>query len=132
MAHGYGFFFTCAQYWSMCVKLYSAVPRLQHQVVALAMELDSGLKPPKIPEWINAEPAAHHIAYIASHFFSPEAGLWSAQSAIFPIGTALLYFARTGRANSDVVKKMTDAFSNNKAGAIMIDFLQSTGMYVKR
>ena len=131
MAHGYGFFFTCAQYWSMCVKIYSAVPLLQRQVVALAKELEPSMELPTNPEWIDAEPPAHHIANVASHFFTPEAGLWSAQSAIFPIGTASLYFARTGRANSAVVKKMTDAFSDNKAGTIMRDFLQSTGMYVK-
>ena len=132
LAHGFGFFFVCTQYWSMCVKLYSTVSLLQRQILALAKELEAGMDLPTIPDWINAEPPAHHIANTASNFFSPEAGLWSAQSAIFPIGTALLYFARTGRANSDVVKKMTDAFSDNKAGAIMRDFLQSTGMYVKR
>lgn len=132
LSHGFGFFFLCAQYWSICVKAYSAVVVLQRQITALVENLELDIMLPEVASWIDPEPAAHHIANTASHFFHPEAGLWSAQSAIFPVGTALLYFARSGRHNSEMVDRMNAAFSDNKPGAIMRDFLQSTGMYSKR
>lgn len=131
-SHGYAFFFLCAQYWTMCVKVYSAVHLLQRQTLEVAKNFRFEIELPDIPNWINPDPAANKIANVASHFFRPEAGLWSAQSAIFPIGTALLYFAHTGRADSDGVQRMLHAFSETKSGAIMRDFLESTGMYVKR
>ena len=116
----------------MCIKLYTAVLHLQRQITTMVDGNESNAPGIGIPDWIDPEPYAHHIADVAAHFFEPDAGLWAAQSAIFPIGTALLYFAQSGRADSDAFQKMDDAFSNNKAGAIMRDFLRSTGFYAGR
>ena len=122
-SHGYGFFHTCTQYWAMCVKLYTASLLLQRQMLTLIDESDSPIA--HLPNWVDPEPAALHIADFASYFFRPEAGLWSAQSAIFPISTALFYYMRTGKKNTPIFTKMTDAFADSKSGAIMRDFLQA-------
>jgi hypothetical protein len=115
----------------MCVKVYTGVLQLQRQTLALVDGFDSNVPATQVPDWVNPEPYAHQIADTAAHYFNPEAGLWAAQAAIFPIGTALLYFAQSGRHDSLPFQKMDDAYSNTKSGAIMRDFLQSTGFYVK-
>ena len=122
-SHGFGFFFLCTQYWAMCVKIYCASLLLQRQMLTLIEESDSPIS--YLPDWVDPEPVAQHIADFASYFFRRNAGLWSAQSAIFPISTALFYFMRTGRKDSLVFTKMTDAFADNKSGAIMRDFLHT-------
>ena len=72
---------------------------------------------------MSPEPHALDIAHTASHFFRPEAGLWSAQSSVFPIGGALFYFAVTGRRDSGPFRLMTEAFAESKTGQVMRDFL---------
>lgn len=116
----------------MCVKVYSAVRSLQSQILTLVDDLQSNVTTTDVPDWVNPEPYAHYIADTAAHCFEPDAGLWAAQSAIFPIGTALVYFAQSGRRDSDAFQKMDDAFSETKSGAIMRDFLRGTGFYVRR
>jgi hypothetical protein len=116
----------------MCVKVYTAVLHLQRQILTSVDGFGSNVLATHIPDWVNPEPYAHHIAETAAHYFRPDAGLWAAQAAIFPIGTAMLYFAQSGRDDSHPFQKMDDAYSNTKSGAIMRDFLQSTGFYVKR
>jgi hypothetical protein len=107
----------------MCVKIYSANLLLQRQMLTLIEDSDSPIS--YLPDWVDPDPAAQHIADFSSYFFRPEAGLWAAQSAIFPISTALFYFMRTGRKDSPVFAKMTNAFADNKPGAIMRDFLHT-------
>ena len=116
----------------MCIKVYTAVLYLQRQLLALVDGPESNVFATQIPDWVNPEPYAHFIADTAAHYFTQDAGLWAAQAAIFPIGTALLHFTQSGRQDSAPFQKMDEAYSNTKSGAIMRDFLQSTGFHVKR
>jgi hypothetical protein len=116
----------------MCVKVHTAVLQLLQQILTLVNGLEPNILATQIPDWVNPEPYAQRIAATAAHYFTPDAGLWAAQAAIFPIGTALLYFSQSGRYYSQPFQKMDDAYSNTKSDAIMRDFLQSTGFYVKR
>ena len=124
-AHGDGFFFVCTQYWAVCTKLYSSIRLLYQRTLSLTETASSSDPVPQLPPWVEPESHALNIACTATHFFRPEAGLWSAQSAVFPIGTALFYFARTNRRESAPFKMMTDAFKDNKAGSVMRDFLHN-------
>ncbi len=112
--------------------MYTAVLHLQRQITTLIDANESNAPGFDIPDWVDPEPYAHHIADTAAHYFEPDAGLWAAQSAIFPVGTALLYFAQSGRGDSDAFQKMDDAFSDTKSGAIRLDLLRSTGFYARR
>ena len=122
-SHGDGFFFICAQYWAMCLKVYSSVRLFHRQVSTLFMTTTPGNGMPPLAPWMNPEPHALNIADTTDYYFRPGAGLWSAQSAVFPVGNALYYFARTGRRDSPIFKKMTDAFAESKEGAVMRDFV---------
>ncbi|KAK3643228.1 hypothetical protein LTR56_010376 [Elasticomyces elasticus] len=122
--HGDGFFFICTQYWAISIKVYSST-RLFHRQLSSFSQTTAQLSPAPLPDWMNPEPHALNIAHMTSHFFRPEAGLWSAQSAIFPVGHALFYFSVTGRRNSPTFKMMTEAFGQSKNGAVMRDFLDN-------
>lgn len=102
-SHGYGFFFICTQYWAVCVILYSSVQALSSSLRVFLH--DDFLE---TPPWMDAEPHARCVADTVAHFFRPEAGLWSAQLAIFPVGTALSYFARTSKFDSVPFRTMID------------------------
>ena len=125
-SHGFGFFFLCTQFWAVCVRVHGTARLLRRQLQVMVEDLHVVIAVQPLPTWIDPEPPAHHIANTAFHYFEPAAGLWAAQSAIFPIGTALFYFVQSGRKDSPAFKKMMGAFSDNKPGAIMRDFLQST------
>ena len=99
-SHGDGFFFICTQYWAVCNKLYSAIRLLYQRVLSVTQAASSSDAVPQLPPWVEPESHAVNIACTATHFFRPEAGLWSAQSAVFPVGAALFYFARTNRRDS--------------------------------
>ncbi|KAK4953345.1 hypothetical protein LTR10_009054 [Elasticomyces elasticus] len=122
--HGDGFFFICTQYWAISIKVYSST-RLFHRQLSSFSQITAQLSPAPLPDWMNPEPHALNIAHMTSHFFRPEAGLWSAQSAIFPVGHALFYFSVTGRRGSPTFKMMTEAFGQSKNGAVMRDFLNN-------
>lgn len=122
-AHGFGFFYLCAQLWASNVIAYSATrqihPHLSNCLGRLSEQQD--LMP--LPDWMDPEPSAQHIAHEAARFFSPQAGLWSAQSATFPLSTALGYFIRTGRRESESYKMITRAFAEHRAGVVLKHFL---------
>ncbi|KAK4902504.1 hypothetical protein LTR27_000439 [Elasticomyces elasticus] len=122
--HGDGFFFICTQYWAISIKVYSST-RLFHRQLSSFSQTTAQLSPRPLPDWMNPEPHALNIAHMTSHFFRAEAGLWSAQSAIFPVGHALFYFSVTGRRNLPTFKMMTEAFGQSKNGAVMRDFLNN-------
>jgi hypothetical protein len=119
-SHGYGFFFLCAEYWAICVRTYHHAQTFHQRSADLY-----GPHVPDVPAWMNPEPYALKIATVASHYFLPEAGLWSAQSAIFPISSALSYYAQTGRIGTEPCRAMFAAFTHNKAGTVLLDFLRS-------
>ena len=121
--HGNGFFFTCAQYWAISLKAYSSVRLFHRRFTDALLSCFAGSLLEDLPYWANPEPHALNIAQTASHFFRPEAGLWAAQSAVFPVGAALFYFAATGRRESEPFRTMTDAFAESKTGQVMRDFL---------
>jgi hypothetical protein len=112
--HGHGFFSTCTQYWTMCNILYGSLRRF-HQQFQVFLDL-------------GAFGEALNIAQVAGHFFGLGMGLWAAHAAVFPISTALWYFAKTGRRDSPALKKMTVAFATSKTGVIMRDFLNAIGV----
>jgi hypothetical protein len=123
--HGDGFFVVCAQYWAISLMLYSSMRRF---CMRLSSHKNlSGFEDaiPSLPPWANPEPHALNIAQTSRHFFRPGSGLWSAQCAVFPVGAACVYFARTGRRNSPSFKMMHEAFAETNAGAVMRDFLQN-------
>ena len=57
LSHGFGFFFLCAQYRSICVKVYSAVVVLKRQTKALVENLELDITLPAVANWIDPEPA---------------------------------------------------------------------------
>ncbi|KAK3070195.1 hypothetical protein LTR53_010890 [Teratosphaeriaceae sp. CCFEE 6253] len=124
-SHGDGFFSACVQYWTFSIKTYSSA-RVFHRRIIELLEFKMGgaqsaLQP--LPTWVDPEPHALNIASTASHFFRPEAGLWGAQCAVFPVGSALFYFAATGRRESEPFRMLTSSFAQSKTGAVMRDFL---------
>lgn len=124
-AHGYGFFFICAQYWAICTTFYSATLLFYEQLPSFVDAATEDNPTPQLPSWVDPEPHALNIAHTAEYWFSPQAGLWSAQSAAFPVGTALFYLARTGKRESPSFKLMTHAFADCKGGATLRDMLQN-------
>ena len=120
--YGDGFFYTCANYWASCLKIFPTARLLYQQLLSITVH--SNLQSlPELPAWTNPEPAAQNLAETTWYFFRPTAGLIAAQSAVFPVGAALFYFARTGRRDSAVFTKMLDAFASAKTGAVMLDFV---------
>jgi hypothetical protein len=126
--HGHGFFSTCTQYWTMCNILYSSLMKFHQQFQAFLDKWTVGEVIPALPEWVSPELPALNIAQVAGHFFNPGMGLWAAHAAVFPISTALWHFAKTGRRDSPAFKTMTQAFTTNKTGIIMRDFLNAIGV----
>ena len=124
-SYGDGFFFICTQYWAICTTLYSSICLFYVQIPSKVDHSSMDIQIPQLPDWIDPEPHANNIAHTTAHYFRPRAGLWSAQSAVFPVGTALSFFARTSRRDSEQFKMMTDAFTTYKAGAVLREFLQN-------
>ncbi|CAD0108432.1 unnamed protein product [Aureobasidium uvarum] len=126
--HGYGFFSTCTQYWTMCNIFYGSL-RIFHRQLQASMDISTpaGMAP-FLPDWVSPELPAMNVAQVAGDFFKPGMGLWAAHAAVFPISAALRYFATTGRRNSPAFKSMIDAFTTTKTGVIMRDFLNSIGV----
>lgn len=122
-SHGDGFFAICTQYWAFCIIFYGSLRMFHQQVNSMTENTISPL-----PSWVDPEHAAHNIAQTALHFFRPQAGLWSAQSAVLPISSALFYFSRTGRSGSPIARMLLDAFATSKTGVVMDDFLKSMMM----
>jgi hypothetical protein len=120
-SHGYGFFFLCTEYWAICTRTYHHARQFRQR----SAEVYDDVVVPELPIWMQPEPYAVKIATVAPHYFRPEAGLWGAQSAIFPISSALSYFAQTGRINTEPCRMMFASFAQNKAGTVMLDFLRS-------
>jgi len=125
--HGEGFFFVCTQYWAMCVKMYTANRLFYNQISSFFRTSAPGMSAliPQLSDWMDPEPHAVNIADTTLHFFRSDAGLWSAQSAVFPVGTALFHFAQKGGRDSAHFRTMTDAVSSSRTGAVMRDFLQN-------
>ena len=121
-SHGDDFFYICTQYWATCVKVYCEVRALQQRLYTFTT-LRTTVSP-LAPE-IDPEPPAHHLAQTSSHFFRPGAGLWSAQSAVFPVGTALFYFAKTGRVDTPLFQAMLRTFEESRTGVVMRDFVRN-------
>ena len=126
--HGHGFFSTCTQYWSMCNILYGSLRTFYQQLQAFVDIWKPGEVLPILPDWVTPELPALNIARVAGHFFEPGMGLWAAHGAVFPISTALWYFAKTGRRFSPAFKSMTEVFTTSKTGVIMRDFLKAIGV----
>lgn len=126
--HGYGFFSTCTQYWAMCNIFYGSLRNFHFQLQAFMDIWTAGEVAPVLPEWVSPELPALNVAQVASHFFEPGMGLWAAHAAVFPVSTALRYFATTGRKNSPAFRSMIDAFTKCKTGVIMRDFLDAIGV----
>ena len=121
-SHGNGFFFfICTQYWAMCTTLFSSLQGLFASLSALALNISES-RITQLPNWVDPEPYPSNISQVAYYFFRPEAGLWSAQSAVFPLGNALAYLARTGRTESSEFKAITKVFAEHKAGTPLRDF----------
>ncbi|KAI4725823.1 hypothetical protein E4T49_06403 [Aureobasidium sp. EXF-10728] len=126
--HGYGFFSTCTQYWTMCNIFYGSLRNFHQQLQAFMDIWTPGNMAPILPDWVGPELPAMNVAQVAGEFFKPGMGLWAAHAAVFPISAALRYFATTGRRNSPAFKSMTDAFTTTKTGVIMRDFLNLIGI----
>ncbi|KAK6000559.1 hypothetical protein QM012_003805 [Aureobasidium pullulans] len=126
--HGYGFFSTCTQYWAMCNIFYSSLRRYHAHLQAFIDTWTLGEVAPVLPKWVSPELHALNIAKVAGYFFEPGMGLWAAHAAVFPVSTALRYFATTGRKDSPAFRSMVDSFTNSKTGVIMRDFLNAIGV----
>ncbi|KAH0175391.1 hypothetical protein KCU67_g241, partial [Aureobasidium melanogenum] len=126
--HGYGFFSTCTQYWTMCNIFYGSLRKLQSQLQTAMDVWIPGETAPSLPDWVSPELPALNVAQVARHFFEPGMGLWAAHAAVFPVSTALRYFATTGRKDSPACRSMIEAFTHSKTGIIMRDFLNAIGV----
>ncbi|KAI4740468.1 hypothetical protein E4T50_09091 [Aureobasidium sp. EXF-12298] len=112
--HGYGFFSTCTQYWTMCNIFYGSLRKLQSQLQTVMDVWAPGETAPSLPDWVSPELPALNVAQVARHFFEPGMGLWAAHAAVFPVSTAL--------------RSMIEAFTHSKTGIIMRDFLNAIGV----
>lgn len=119
--HGYGFAFIVFRFWAACIILYSTT-MLVHQSLA---EGRSASQLPLIPAWVNPRPFATNISRCVSHFFRPEAGLYGAQMAAFPIGCALHFYAATGMRESEEYQQVCSMFRQTRLGGVPGDFLRS-------
>lgn len=126
--HGYGFFSTCTQYWAMCNIFYGSLRKFYLGLQAFMDIWTPGQTAPSLPDWVSPELPAVNVAQVAGHFFEPGMGLWAAHAAVFPVSTALRYFATTGRKASPACRTMIEAFTNSKTGVIMRDFLNAIGV----
>ena len=121
--YGNGFFTLCTQYWAFCLKVYVAAQAFCELLLSAISKPDHTHLLPTLPAFIDPARSAWHIANNTPYFFRSGAGLWSAQSAVFPVGAALHYYASAGRRDSPMFKKMTEAFKDSKTGLIMGDFV---------
>lgn len=128
--HGYGFFNIVMQYWTATLILHGTTwiayrNALLATDVTLSSTLPALVRLPTIPAWMTPRPIAANIAKYAHHYFSDSAGLWGAQSASFPLGGALHYFAATGGQGSEDIQKIRQLFVGAKYGKVTGDFLRS-------
>lgn len=126
--HGYGFFSTCTQYWAICNIFYGSLRKFRSQLQTFLDIWALGETAPLLPDWVSPELPALNIAQVAGQYFEPGIGLWAAHAAVFPISTALRYFAKTGRKDSPAFRSMIEAFTSSKTGVIMRDFLNAIGV----
>ncbi|KAH0343713.1 hypothetical protein KCU83_g8687, partial [Aureobasidium melanogenum] len=82
--HGYGFFSTCTQYWTMCNIFYSSLRKFYSQLQTVMDVWTLGEVALTLPEWVSPELPALNVAQVAGHFFEPGMGLWAAHAAVFP------------------------------------------------
>lgn len=122
-SHGHAFFSICAQYWAMCIIFHGSLISFHQCLQRCGEQLGLGNFAPQLPDWVSPEPAVFNIAEVASYFIRPEGGLWSAQSAVFPVSTALRYLMETGRKGSPAFEMMVHAFVTSETGVVMRDFL---------
>lgn len=128
-SHGDDFLFLCAQFWAASLQLHCEVLKQRQRQYLLAIGHDDV---EDLPPAIDPEPHAQNLARTSAHFFRPGAGLWSAQSAVFPLGAALSYFARSGRRDDPVLEDMMKTFAQTSTGVVMQDFLRNIGLDCRR
>ncbi|KAK3722504.1 hypothetical protein LTR37_002496 [Vermiconidia calcicola] len=126
--HGYFFFNIVMQYWASCVILYGATWVIYRSVSVEARpdqppSLPAWIRLRDIPEWTNPRIAASNIVSCVPHFFAPNAGYWGAQSAAFPMGAALHFYAATG--GEEEVRRLKQLFKEASLGCVTSGFLRS-------
>lgn len=137
--HGYGFFHMSMQYWVACVVLHSTAWVTYRSVILAARpdqppSLPAWMRLPDIPEWMNPRLAASNIVTCAPHYFVDDAGFWGAQSATFPLGAAMHYYAATGDQDSEQTAQLHRLLKQTRLGSVTSEFLRSianTGDSVK-
>ena len=127
---GYGFFNTIMYYWVGCVILYSTTWVVYRSIGSAVRpeqspSLPTWLRLPEIPQWMNPRHMAANVVTCAPHFFAPEAGFWGAQSASFPVGVALHYYAATGGMDAEAMDRLRELLADASRGRVAGDFLRS-------
>ena len=128
--HGYGFFHACMQYWTTCLVLFTTAWVTYRSVILARTEqplsLPAWMRMPEVPDWMNPRPIASNIVTCSPHYFSDGAGFWGAQSASFPMGAALHYYAATtGGLDAEETAQLRRLLRNARLGKITSDFLRS-------
>ncbi|MCJ1400966.1 hypothetical protein MMC11_004177 [Xylographa trunciseda] len=97
------------------------------QTVALLSELRTGTSV-ALPSWFNPRHFASSIIRVAPLVFRPEMGLWAVEQASDALGSAMSYFAISGRSTDPEMDLLKTLQSSNKFVQLVSGYMSSISM----
>ncbi|KAK0256051.1 hypothetical protein B0A54_00992 [Friedmanniomyces endolithicus] len=125
MNHGYGFFQLVMQFWPLNLILHSTTWLMLRRIAQSDIPSTTLADFARTNATPDPQPYAAYIANHCFHYFRPEAGLYGAQYASWPMATAFHYYAATGQAGSPESQKMTQICREIPSAKFTAAFLRS-------
>ncbi|MCJ1437906.1 hypothetical protein MMC27_007293 [Xylographa pallens] len=97
------------------------------QTVALLSEWRTGTSV-ALPSWFNPRHFASSIIRVAPLVFRPEMGLWAVEQASDALGSAISYFATSGRSSDPELDLLRKLQSSNKFVQLVLGYMSSISM----
>ncbi|MCJ1380904.1 hypothetical protein MMC17_004013 [Xylographa soralifera] len=94
------------------------------QTVALLSELRTGTSL-ALPSWFNSRHFASSIIRVAPLVFRPEMGLWAVEQSADALGSAMSYFAISGRSTDPELDMLKSLESSNRFVQLVLEYMSS-------